>query len=157
MAAQPPESGTDSYRLKRPESVLVVVYSLCGAVLMMRRVDHPEYWQSVTGSMNWDENDPGITATRELYEETGLDGAELVDLEITNHYEIYPEWRHRFAEGVTHNTEHVFALRLPEIQIIHLNPAEHSEYTWLPAETALVRVSSETNCAAIEHLLGKMA
>ena len=47
-------------------------------------------------------------------EETGLDATRypLEDWNLQNVFEIYPVWRHRFAPGVTHNTEHVFGLEL---------------------------------------------
>lgn len=40
---------------KRPESVLVVVYTRAGEVLMMERRRPPGWWQSVTGSLEADE------------------------------------------------------------------------------------------------------
>jgi len=138
---------------KRPESVLVVVHTRNGKVLLMRRTDHPEFWQSVTGSLKWDEQEPVAAARRELAEETGLkDVSHLRSSGIKNQYEIYPAWRHRYASGVTHNTEHVFFLNLDTEIPILLNDSEHSEYCWLPIEQALSRVSSSTNYAAIEIL-----
>ena len=35
------------------------------------------------------------------------------DWQMSNVYEIYPRWRHRYPPGTTHNTEHVFALEVP--------------------------------------------
>ena len=48
------------------------------------------------------------TARREVQEETGITTGTLRDWGLENVYEIYPVWRHRYAPGVTHNTEHVF-------------------------------------------------
>ena len=94
---------------KLPISVLVVVHTPDGQVLLLERADRPGFWQSVTGSQNAGET-LRETAVRELREETGIDAAryELVDWGKQNVYEIYPHWRHRYAPGVTHNTEHVF-------------------------------------------------
>lgn len=119
----------------------------------MRRTDHPEFWQSVTGSLKWDESHPADAAARELAEETGLtDVSSLRETGIHNKYEIFPEWRYRYAPGTTYNTEHVFFLALDIEAPITLNGSEHSEYCWLSIDAALERVSSSTNCDAIEML-----
>ncbi|HNP51744.1 MAG TPA: dihydroneopterin triphosphate diphosphatase, partial [Nitrosomonas nitrosa] len=99
---------------KKPVSVLVVIYTADLQVLLLERADHPGYWQSVTGSQ--DEGETLFdTATREVKEETGLDAEnfELTDWHIQNQYEIFQEWRWRYPPGVTHNTEHVFGLKVP--------------------------------------------
>jgi dATP pyrophosphohydrolase len=136
---------------KRAESVLVVVYTHDGKVLLMRRVDHPDFWQSVTGSLAWDETDPRDTAIRELAEETGItEISGLRDLEIDNDYEIFPEWRHRYAPGTTRNIEHVFVLELPTTVPVQLNPDEHSDYRWLKFDSAIALATSYTNRDAIQ-------
>ncbi len=119
----------------------------------MRRVDHPEFWQSVTGSLAWEETDPRDTAIRELKEETGIsDTTGLRDLELNHRYEIFPEWRHRYAPGITHNTEHVYVLELDHTVAIKLNPDEHSEYKWLDYDAAIALATSHTNRDAIEYI-----
>jgi len=122
-------------------------------VLLMRRTDHPEFWQSVTGSLKWDENNPAEAAARELAEETGLtDVSRLHETGNRNQYEIFPEWRYRYAPDTTHNTEHVFFLELEAEAPIRLNQKEHSEYCWLSIDRAIARASSSTNRDAIELL-----
>jgi dATP pyrophosphohydrolase len=123
-------------------------------VLLIERADAPGYWQSVTGS-----REPGETlvetATRELCEETGIDAKEhggLADWNVSNVYEIYPRWRHRYAPGTTHNTEHVFALQLPEEVPVTLDPREHSAHLWLPWEQAAAKCFSWSNRDAIRML-----
>ena len=138
---------------KRPESVLVVVYTETGKVLLLRRADHEDFWQSVTGSMRWDETDPMQTAIRELKEETGIDAGDvLVNLNLSHQYEIFPQWRHRYAPDITHNTEHVFALKLPKVVDIRLNPNEHQEAVWLSFDDAVERLGSWTNRKVVDHL-----
>lgn len=138
---------------KQPESVLVLIYSADGQVLLMERADAPGFWQSVTGS-----REPGETleqtAIREVREETGLDAAqfELTPWNIENRYEIYERWRHRYAPGVTHNTEHVFGLRLPAPSPVNLALREHLRYAWLPWKDAAERCFSPSNAAAISLL-----
>ncbi len=138
---------------KRPESVLVVVHTRGGRMLLLRRVDPPDFWQSVTGSLKWDEA-PMTAAVRELKEETGFDGAgRLRDRHQSFCFEILPGWSRRFAPGVTHNIEHVFSLELMEEAVVTLNPEEHDEYCWMSARAAARKVWSWTNRAAIEQLI----
>lgn len=140
-------------RYKRPESVLVVVYTAAGEVLVLRRRQPPDFWQSVTGSLRWDETEPLAAARRELGEETGLgDEVEIVACGVTNRFPILPAWRHRYAPNVTENVEHVFRVLLPERRPILLNPAEHGEYQWLPRAAAAAKVASWTNRDAIVAL-----
>ena len=135
---------------KRPVSVLVVIHTPDLQILLLERATHPGYWQSVTGSQEDDET-LRDTARREVQEETGLTfpDAALRDWQQTNVYEIFPEWRHRYAPGVTHNTEHVFSLEIPAPCAIQLAPNEHSNYGWLPWQDAAPRCFSWSNRDAI--------
>ena len=138
---------------KRPESVLVVVYTAADEVLVLLRRQPPDFWQSVTGSLRWDEAEPLDAARRELWEETGLgDAVDVVACGVTNRFPILPAWRHRYAPNVTENVEHVFRAWLPERRPILLNPAEHDEYQWLPRAAAAAKVASWTNRDAILSL-----
>ncbi len=139
---------------KIPESVLVVIHSTDLQVLLLERADHPGFWQSVTGSKDSPEESLLETCRREVQEETGLDtGAyRLCDLQVTNRFEIFTHWRHRYAPGVTHNTEYVFALELPAPLPITLAPREHLRYEWLPWEQAAGRCFSWSNVKAIEEV-----
>jgi len=142
---------------KIPVSVLVVIYTADGEVLLMERADAPGYWQSVTGSQDEGET-LEQTASREVREETGLDAGafELSRWDIENRYEIYERWRHRYAPGVTHNTEHVFGLKLPAPQPVTLAPREHLRYAWLPWEAAAERCFSPSNAEAIRQLATRL-
>lgn len=136
---------------KRPESVLVVVHTRAGEVLLLRRRAPADFWQSVTGSLK-DGEVPATAARRELAEETGL-VAEPLPTGTVNRYAILPEWRHRYAPGVTENTEHVFAMPVAERFPVALAEHEHSEYQWLSKAEALTRATSHTNRAAIQSLV----
>ncbi|WP_310462705.1 dihydroneopterin triphosphate diphosphatase [Sphaerotilus sp.] len=144
---------------KIPESVLVVIHTPDLQVLLIERADQPGYWQSVTGSKDLPEESLRETAWREVAEETGIrvgtaqvpDEA-LRDWSLRNVYEIYPVWRHRYADGVTHNTEHVFGLTVPVGTPVTLAPREHLRYVWLPWREAADRCFSPSNAEAILHL-----
>jgi len=138
---------------KVPISVLVVVHTPDLQVLLLERADHPGYWQSVTGSQNAGET-LEQTAVREVQEETGLDARQysLADWHLTNEYEIFPEWRWRYATGVTHNTEHVFGLELAAPIPVRVAPREHLGFVWLPWQEAAQRCFSWSNAAAIRKL-----
>jgi len=129
----------------------VIVYTRDLRVLLLERADFPEHWQSVTGSQ-----EPGETlvetAERELREETGIDARAfggLVDWGVSNAYEIFPQWRHRYAEGTTHNTEHVFGLEVPQPVAVTLAPREHLQYAWIDWREAAAKCFSWTNRDAI--------
>ena len=135
---------------RRPESVLVLVYTAAGEVLLLKRVRPKVFWQSVTGSLEQQET-PVDAAVRELAEETGIRNVALVDCEHSNSFVIAEAWRKRYAPGVTHNKEHVFRCRLDEKPaVVTLAPEEHSEFQWVPAQQALGIVSSWTNRQALE-------
>jgi dATP pyrophosphohydrolase len=166
---------------KIPESVLVVIHTPALQVLLIERADHPGYWQSVTGSKDRIDEPLAQTCVREVAEETGirlvadpvpgvmgspppparpLEGAgapivplsALRDWHLSNVYEIYPVWRHRYAPGVTHNTEHVFGLLVPEGIAVTLDAREHLNHIWLPHREAADRCFSPSNAEAILHL-----
>jgi dATP pyrophosphohydrolase len=146
-------------RVKIPESVLVVIHSADLDVLLIERADMPGYWQSVTGAKDAPGEALAATAVREVAEETAIaigsaavPHANLRDWGLINVYEIYPSWRHRYAEGVTHNTEHVFGLLVPRELPIRLAPREHVAHVWLPWREAAGRCSSASNAEAILHL-----
>jgi dihydroneopterin triphosphate diphosphatase len=141
---------------KIPRSVLVVIHTPDLQVLLIERADKPGFWQSVTGSLDDEEEPLAQTCAREVFEETGLvvdpvahPERVLSDWRLINTYEIYPVWRHRYAPGVTHNTEHVFGLQLPQPLPVQLNPREHLVYVWLPMHEAADRCFSPSNAEAI--------
>ena len=135
---------------KRPESVLILVVTRPGEVLLMERTRPHGFWQSVTGSLRWGESAPAAAA-RELAEETGLAGGRLVDLRTGVSFPIVPPWRSRYAPEAGFNHEHWFLLELPARRTIRLNRLEHRQYRWLPAAQALRRASSWTNRRLIRN------
>jgi dATP pyrophosphohydrolase len=136
--------------LKKPVSVLVLIHTPDLEVLLLERAAHPGFWQSVTGSQEGDES-LRCTAAREVAEETGISARPeaLVDWRLTNRYEIFPEWRYRYAPGVTENVEHVFSLQVPSPGLVTVAPGEHIGYVWLPWQEAAHSVFSWSNRDAI--------
>ena len=143
---------------KIPVSVLVLVHTADLQVLLLERADRPGFWQSVTGSQDAGET-LLQTAQRELAEETGIvaEASILTDWQRQNRYEIYAHWRNRYAPGVTHNTEHVFSLKLPAVQDIVLAPREHLDCQWLPWREAADCVFSWSNAEVIRELPLRMS
>lgn len=149
---------------KIPESVLVVIHTPALDVLLLERADKPGFWQSVTGSKDRLDEPLRQTCTREVEEETGIcigsaevPQAALRDWALNNVYEIYPVWRHRYAPGVTRNTEHVFGLTVPAGTAVRLAPREHLHYLWLPWREAADRCFSPSNAEAILLLPRQLA
>ncbi len=141
---------------KIPVSVLVVIHTPDLQVLMLERADHPGSWQGVTGSQDAPDEDLRHTAVREVQEETGIvvgtpqvPAWALRDWQLRNVYAIYPVWRHRYAPGVTHNTEHVFGLQVPREVEVRLSPREHLHHEWLPWREAADRCFSPSNAEAV--------
>jgi len=144
---------------KIPESVLVVIHTPALEVLLIERADSAGFWQSVTGSKDALDEPSRLTARREVAEETGIivgapgiPEAALRDWGLANVYEIYPRWRHRYAPGVTQNTEHVFGLCVPVGTPVRLAPREHTRWQWLPWREAADQCFSPSNAEAILQL-----
>ena len=138
---------------KKPVSVLVVIHTASLQVLLLERAANEGYWQSVTGSQEEAESLVD-TARREVREETGIDApvGAFVDWHLANRFEIFPIWRARYADGVTHNVEHVFSLCVADDTCIHITPDEHRSWHWLGWQHAVAKCFSWTNRDAIAML-----
>jgi dihydroneopterin triphosphate diphosphatase len=142
---------------KIPISVLVVIHTADAQVLLIERADAQgratAFWQSVTGSLDAVDEPPEVAARREVWEETGIDASQashvLSDWHLHNVYDIYPQWRYRYAPGVARNTEHVFGLLVPPGTPVTLSPREHVAYQWLPYREAADRCFSSSNAEAV--------
>lgn len=140
---------------KIPQSVLVVIYTPALEVLLIKRADADDFWQSVTGSKDDLQETFEQTARREVFEETGIDcrpgsilAGHLQDWALENVYEIYPRWRHRYAPGVQFNTERLFGLQVPPGTAVRLSPREHTACQWLPYQEAAHACFSPSNAEA---------
>ena len=157
LDAMSPDTPMRAFKI--PQSVLVVIHTRACEVLLIERADKPGFWQSVTGSRQRPDEAFEQTCVREVEEETGIvigsDAAPrtaLHDWGLRNVYEIYPVWRHRYAPGVTHNTEHVFGLTVAPDTPVRLNPREHLHFGWWPWREAADRCFSPSNAEAILQL-----
>jgi dATP pyrophosphohydrolase len=138
-------------QFRRPESVLVVIYTEDGDFLLLERQRPAGFWQSVTGSMEWGEF-ADAAARREVIEETGITEGVLVNLQWTQVYEILPAFGKVYAPGVTLNLEHAFSLRLRNRVPVTLSSTEHVQYRWASDTDAVESASSSTNRAVIAEL-----
>lgn len=142
---------------KIPISVLVVIYSKDFQFLLIERQGFPNYWQSVTGSIEYGESLINC-AQREVFEETGITVVEdkpcnLKDLHTFRDFEIFQQWRHRYAPEVTHNREHWFSLMVDINIPVKISPKEHRQYLWCDGESAIKKCFSWTNKEAIQLIL----
>lgn len=152
------DPGAERPVYKIPESVLVVIHTPALDVLLLERADHPGFWQSVTGSLDSLGENLQAACAREVTEETGYvaQPRRFIDWNLEHRYSIYAEWRHRYAAGVTHNTEHVFGLRVDHRFDPRLHSREHRAFRWLPWRDAADACFSWTNAAAIRELAHRL-
>ena len=136
---------------KIPRSVLVVIHTADLQVLLMERAPWPGFWQSVTGSVDFEDELLANTAVREVGEETGIDATlhSLADWGVENRFQIMNKWRSRYAPEVTHNLEHVFGLTVAARVPVTLAPREHSQFVWMPYREAAEKCFSWSNRDAI--------
>lgn len=120
-------------------------------VLLIKRTDHANFWQSVTGSLEWGEQ-AYPAAIRELGEETNINVDALRETGITRTYQILSEWQSRYAPNTQRNKEHVFYCSLVDKPEVTLNPEEHTDYVWLDFDQAVEKVFSWSNRVAISAL-----
>ena len=137
-----------------------MIYKANREVLLIERADKANFWQSVTGSIDFLEEDLMVAAAREVLEETGIEVNLLPNGALQNRYhqieyDIYPSWRHRYPPGILKNVEHWFSLEVPEGIHITLAPREHIAYDWLPYELAAQKCFSPSNGEAILQLFSK--
>jgi len=142
--------------LKIPQSVLVVIYTAALDVLLIRRTDADDFWQSVTGSKDHSDDSWRSTAIREVFEETGIDCGlgtplenALIDWGLENVYDIYPQWLHRYPPGVTRNVEHLLGLEVAAGTAVRLHAREHTAHRWMPWRAAAEECFSPSNAEAI--------
>jgi len=140
--------------LKRPESVLVVLFSEDSQVLVLQRDDDADFWQSVTGTIELGES-PIETAYREVAEETGIHLSvphhEIMDCRHINQYRIRKQWLSRYPKNTVYNNEYVFCACINKQSEISLT--EHLSYQWLNKGDALVKVWSDSNRLAIDKFV----
>ena len=137
---------------KIPISVLIIVYTKNKNILLLNKKGKNNMWQSITGSLQINEK-PLDAAKRELFEETGIVSNNIIDCKKEHIFEIYEMWRHKYEDGITHNTEHVFKLELDDIIDIKLDSDEHDSFEWAPRVKAAEKVFSHTNRQAIFDLI----
>ncbi|AXP46725.1 dihydroneopterin triphosphate diphosphatase [Haemophilus influenzae] len=142
---------------KNNQSVLVVIYAKnTNRVLMLQRQDDPDFWQSVTGTIESGET-PKNTAIRELWEEVRLEISEnstaLFDCKESIEFEIFPHFRYKYAPNVTHCREHWFLLAMEQ----EFEPvlSEHLAYQWVSPEQAIQMTKSSNNAEAIRKYILK--
>ncbi|MEK6299521.1 MAG: dihydroneopterin triphosphate diphosphatase [Acidobacteriota bacterium] len=152
-----PAKGGDTIPHKQPRSVQVVIFAETKRgreFLLLRRLEsHGGFWQPVTGSLEGAETHVDA-AVREVREETGInaDFEHVIDLQLVNTFEIAPQWRAKYAPGVTHNEEVCFALRIKK-QEVRIDPKEHDSWAWVDSSGALEMLYWESSKRALAGLV----
>ncbi|BBF12186.1 TPA: dihydroneopterin triphosphate diphosphatase [Haemophilus influenzae] len=142
---------------KNNQSVLVVIYTKdTNRVLMLQRQDDPDFWQSVTGTIESGET-PKKTAIRELWEEVRLEisknSTALFDCNESIEFEIFPHFRYKYAPNITHCKEYWFLCEMEKEFIPVLS--EHLAYQWVSPEQAIQMTKSSNNAEAIRKYILK--
>ena len=142
-----------SINFKRPESIFVVIYTVDGQSLLLKRV-RPIFWQSVTGSLEWHSETPEDAARREVFEETGIQATTgWINWHITKCFPINLQYREKYAPGTTINHEHMFSLQLDEPYPVYLNSDEHTASEWCSLISARKKVGGGPNRLAIDQVI----
>lgn len=139
---------------KIPKSVLVIAHDKDLNVLLLERADHKNFWQSITGSLDFAEENLLDAAKRELEEETGIktDNENWLDWKLSRRFKIFSHWKHRYDENINFNTEHIFSVCVDSKNKIILSPREHVNFTWIFWREAADKCFSWTNVLAIKEL-----
>ena len=139
---------------KIPKSVLVIVHDQDLNVLLIERADHKNYWQSVTGSVDYEEENLFDAAKRELEEETGIktEDKNWLNWNVSRRFRIFSHWKHRYSENTDYNTEHVFSVCVDSSNEVILSPREHISFVWMCWREAADRCFSWTNVLAVKEL-----
>lgn len=124
-------------------SIQVVIFDdslLEPEYLVLRRTEERGgFWQPVTGKIKGKKQEsPKDAASREVFEETGLEG-ELFDLDYTHSFYIEPQFLKKSYPDPQINLEYSFALRTSK-RDVKISPKEHIDYAWVNYEEAYNRL-----------------
>ena len=129
-----------------------------GKLLLLQKNDTEglHHWEFPGGGLQFTEDfETGLR--REVKEETGIDIAgqnlTLIDCQESVLFEIFPQFRYKYAPDVTHNREHWFLLGLPDEQTPQLT--EHLAFQWVSVKEAIAMTKSPNNATAIAKYLQK--
>ena len=133
---------------------MVVVHDKELNILLLERADHKDFWQSVTGSIDFIKEDLFDAAKRELKEETGMVVANKnwLNWGFSRDFKIFSHWKHRYDENVEFNSEHIFSVCVDPNNDIILSPREHVDFRWMFWREAADACFSSTNAIAIKEL-----
>jgi len=138
---------------KQPRSAQIVIFAETERgrefLLLKRVASHGGFWQPVTGSLENEETHVEA-AVREVGEETGISARaeDLIDLMLVNRFEIAPQWRAKYAPGVTHNEEVCFALKVDKCEV-RVDSVEHDGWVWVDYNTEISMLHWESNKRAL--------
>ena len=117
---------------RKSREAMIFVYR--GSEFLMARRSRDRIWNVIAGQIE-DGESFADGAARELVEEAALDVA-LVDLALTQHYEVEPQFRHLYAPDDYNVTIESYAASAPAGWEPTLNH-EHDMYRWCSLEEAI--------------------
>lgn len=141
--------------MREPVQVLVYPFRIINnqlQYLLLKRIkSRGDFWQGVTGAINKGEA-LQTAALRELYEETSLNCASLIDIGCKYFIQLDDEWKYLYADDVQSIEENIFAAYLENEEDPVIDPREHNDWKWCTFDEAITLLKWKENIEALKKV-----